>query len=1052
MQNKLFKLFFLICLVAVASSAALYAQQTRTFTGTVFDESNAALPGATIVVKGTTIGTNSGADGSFTIQVPEGSNILEVSFIGMEPQEVTITPGVPIRITMVTTQSMLNEVVVIGYGTAKRSEVTSAISSVSNEEIKNLTVTGADQALQGKVAGLTTTYNSGQPGGGVSLRVRGITSINSNDPLIVIDGVPFQDNTVENKGYDNLGGSNGQTGNSFLATLNPNDIESMDVLKDASAQAIYGSQAANGVIIITTKKGKAGQGKFTYDFSYGQQNITKKLDVMDLQQFAEYQNAVNTELGWELTEEFADPSILGVGTDWQEAIFRPGAMMDNQLSFSGGKDKVNYYISVGLFTQTGILIGSDFKRYSTRFNIDDQVKDWLKVGISSNINKSTQNVTLADAAESTIWWAALQSPLVPVKNIDGTWAGNTSVGGYTYTQDNPVATSSNRGNTSDRSSIFGNLYADLTLFKGMTFRNEFSYNIGISRNIAFQYAANVGTRSLQSQLYDQRSDSYYWALRNYLNYTRDFGKHNINITGGHEAQYSYWQQEWGKKYDLQNNILDLNAGSTDKTTWELGGGKGEWAMESYFIRGNYTFGNRYSVSASFRADGSANFGTNNKWGYFPGGSIGWTVSNESFAAGMLDVVNYMKVRIGFGAVGNQNLPGGAPNPPYSANVNFWPGPVGFGTVGSATTNFLAGIPNPDLGWESVITYNGGVDLGFLKGRIDMSVDVYKKITSDMLLFSTGPSLLGIGSAWNDLKAPIGNVGEMTNTGIDLNITSRNIVKSDFTWTTTLIFSHYKNELVSLINEQSSIEGKVYYDWYTITHTVPGYPVGSFWGLQTDGLFRTQEDLDNSYPQFGYAVAENQTWLGDIRFKDQNNDQVIDSKDLTFIGSPIPDFTFGLTNNFQYKSFDISLFLQGSVGSEIYNFMKWQLERMNTNYMNQSVDVVDRYTAENTDGALPRFTTTNTNNTAMSDRYVENGSYMRIQNLTVGYTLPARISTKAYISNLRVWVSAQNLYTFSGYSGYDPEVGVYNNQITLMNVDMGHYPNPRTFSVGANVTF
>jgi TonB-dependent SusC/RagA subfamily outer membrane receptor len=323
MQNKLFKVFFLICLVAVASSSALYGQEMRTITGTVFDESNTALPGATIVVKGTTIGTNSGPDGTFTMQAPEGSNTLVVTFIGMEPREVAITPGIPVRVTMVTTQSMLNEVVVIGYGTVKRSEVTSAISSVSNEEIRNLTVTGADQALQGKVAGLTTTYNSGQPGGGVSLRVRGITSINSNDPLIVIDGVPFQDNTVENKGYDNLGGSNGQTGNSFLATLNPNDIESMDVLKDASAQAIYGSQAANGVIIITTKKGKAGQGKVSYDFSYGQQNITKKLDVMDLRQFAEYQNSVNTELGQALTEEFADPSILGRGTDWQDAISDP---------------------------------------------------------------------------------------------------------------------------------------------------------------------------------------------------------------------------------------------------------------------------------------------------------------------------------------------------------------------------------------------------------------------------------------------------------------------------------------------------------------------------------------------------------------------------------------------------------------------------------------------------------------------------------------------------------------------------------------------------------
>jgi hypothetical protein len=330
--------------------------------------------------------------------------------------------------------------------------------------------------------------------------------------------------------------------------------------------------------------------------------------------------------------------------------------------------------------------------------------------------------------------------------------------------------------------------------------------------------------------------------------------------------------------------------------------------------------------------------------------------------------------------------------------------------------------------------------------------VYKKITSDMLLFSTGPSLLGIGSAWNDLKAPIGNVGQMTNTGVDLNITSKNIIKGDFTWTTSLVFSHYKNVLNKLINKSSSIEGKVYYDWYTITHTVPGYAVGSFWGLKTDGLFRTQDDLDNSLPQFGYAVAQNQTWLGDVRFKDIYKDDVIDSKDLTFIGSPIPDFTFGLTNNFQYKSFDLSLFLQGSVGAEIYNFMKWQLERMNNNYHNQSVEVMDRYTAENTGGKLPRFTNTNTNNTAMSDRYIEDGSYLRVQNLTLGYTLPVRLTSKIYISNLRVWVSSQNLYTFSGYSGYDPEVGVYNNAITLMNVDMGHYPNPRTFSVGANVTF
>ena len=1055
MQNKLLRLTFLICLVAVVFPAVLSAQQqTRTVTGTVMDESNAALPGATIKVKGTTIGTNSGSDGSFTLQVPEGSNTLEVTFIGMEPQDVTITPGVPIKVTMVTTQSMLNEVVVIGYGTAKRSEVSSAISSVKTEEIKDLAVAGVDQALQGKVSGLTIMNNSGQPGGGVAVRVRGITSINSNDPLIVVDGVPFTSNTVSNTGYDGLGGSDGQTGNSFLATLNPNDIESIDVLKDASAQAIYGSQAANGVLLITTKKGKAGDDKITYDFTYGIQSVANTLDVMNLRQFAEYQNGVIAELGpgYTPTEEFKDPSLLGEGTDWQDAIYRQGFTMDHQLGISGGKEKTSYYFSAGYFSQEGILIGSDFKRFSTRFSLDSQVKSWLKAGVSSNLSRSTQNVTLADAAESTIWWAALQNPLIPVKNSNGTWAGNYTVSGYTYTADNPVAMAENRGNESVITTIFGNIYADILFLKGFSLKNEFSYNIGMQNNIAYQYAANVGTRSLQAQLYDNRNNSYYYAIRNYLDYTKNLGKHFVNFTGGHEAQYSYWEGIGGKKVDLQNNILDLSAGGTDKTTWDLTGGKGEWAMESYFVRGNYTFDNRYSVSLSFRADGSSNFGPNKKWGYFPGASVGWTVTNEKFADNWDKVMNYMKVRIGAGSVGNQNLPSGAPTPPYSAGVNFWPGPVGFGQVGSASTNFLAGIPNPDLGWESVITYNAGVDLGFINGRIDATIDVYKKVTSNMLLFSTGPALLGVGDAWNDLKAPIGNVGQMTNTGIDLSITSRNIEKTNFSWSTSLIFSHYKNVLDKLINDASSIDGKIYYDNYLITHTVPGYAVGTFWGLKTDGLFRTEAELEASYPQFGLGVAQNETWLGDIRFKDVSGDQEITSADLTFIGSPVPDFTFGLTNNFRYRDFDLSIFLQGSYGAEIYNFMEWQLERMNNVYYNQSTKVMDRYTADNTDGSLPRFTNSNTNNTAMSDRYVEDGSYLRIQNITLGYRFPRSIISKVKMTNLRLFVTSQNLYTFTNYSGYDPEVGAYNNSIRLMNVDAGHYPNPRTFMGGLSVQF
>ncbi len=1052
MQNKLLRKTFLICLAAVMSTTVLFSQQ-RTVTGKVVDDTNAALPGASVVVKGTTIGTASDLNGNFTLQVPSDATTLVITFVGMDTKEVPITAG-PMTITMTMSAEEVDAVVVIGYGTIRRSEVTSAIASVKTEEIKDLVVTGIDQALQGKVAGLQVMNNSGQPGGGVSVRVRGITSINSNDPLIVVDGVPFTDNNVENTGYDGLGGSDGQTQNSFLATLNPNDIESIDVLKDASAQAIYGSQAANGVILITTKKGKAGDGKITYDFSYGIQQVGRTLDVMNLREFAEYQNSIIAELGtgYTPTEEFADPSLLGEGTNWQDAIFRQGFTMDHQLGISGGKDNTNYYFSAGYLDQEGILIGSDFKRYSTRFNLDSQVKKWLRAGVSSNITRSIQNVTLADAAESTIWWSTLQNPLIPVKNLDGTWAGNYTVGGYTYTADNPVATSSSRGNRSTNSQVFGNIYADIIFFEGLSLRNEFSYQIGLQNNIAFQYEANIGTRSLQAQLYDNRSNSYYYAVRNYLNYNKTFGKHKVSFTGGHEAQYSYWESMGGKKVDLQNNILDMNAGGTDKLTWDLTGGKGDWAMESYFVRGNYTFDERYSLSLSYRGDGSANFGPNNKWGFFPGASIGWTVTNEKFAANWVNVMNYMKIRLGAGAVGNQNLPGGAPNPPYTSNVNFWPGPVGFGQVGTASTNFIAGIANPDLGWESVITYNGGVDLGFLNGKIDLTVDLYKKITSNMLLFSTGPALLGIGDAWNDLKAPIGNVGQMTNTGIDISLVTRNISKPNFSWNTSVIFSHYKNVLDRLINESSSIDGKLYYDNYLITHTVPGYAVGTFWGLKTDGLFRTEAELAASYPQFGSAVAPNETWLGDVRFEDMNGDQVIDSKDLTFIGSPIPDFTFGFTNNFRYRDLDLSIFLQGSYGAEIFNFMRWQLERMNNVYYNQLRTVMDRYTATNTDGELPRFTNTNTNNTAMSDRYVEDGSFVRIQNITLGYKLPRTLINRVKMNNLRLFVTVQNLYTFTKYTGYDPEVGSYNNSIRLMSVDAGHYPNPRTYMGGVSVEF
>lgn len=1049
MRKNRFLSAIAIILAFVVPLSPLYAQN-RVINGVITDQNKAPLVNATVSAKGTRAMTTTDVNGAFRLTVDQSVTTLVVSYVGAADLELSIAGRTSVVASMEVTDTKLSEVVVIGYGTSKRADVSSAISSVKQKDLRDIPVAGIDQALQGKVAGVTIASNSGQPGGGISVRVRGITSINSSDPLIVVDGVIFTSNTKSSAGYAGLGGSDGQTGNSFLATLNPNDIESIDILKDASAQAIYGSQAANGVILITTKRGKMGEGKISYDTYFGRQQVYRKLDLMNLREFAQYQNEVAPLLGLTPSPEFSDPSVLGEGTDWQDAMFRNGNIQSHQLSFSGGKDKTNYYLSAGYFDQSGILIGSDFKRYSTRFSLDHQLKNWFKVGVSANASRSIQNITLADAAEGTIWWGGVQSPLVPVKNIDGTWGGGQTIGGFQYSQDNPIARSFYRGNKSTSTSVFGSIYGDIQIMKGFTFKNEFAYNINLYNNQAHSLAGNIGNTSLRSQLFEYRGNGYYWAFRNYLNYNKDFGRHNISATLGHEAQYNYWESLNGKKVDLQNNIIDLNAGSSDRTTWELGGGKNEGTIESYFARANYTYDNRFALSLSLRGDASSKFFGENKWGYFPGASVAWTVTNEKFAESIKPTVNYLKLRFGYGEVGNTNMPPNSPNPPYTSVVSFWPGPVGFGN-----SSYLFGVPNPDLTWESVETLNGGIDASFLNGRIDLSLDIYKKTTTAMLLIGTGPRLIGVGDQWDDLKGPVINTGEMSNTGFDLSVTSTNIKSKDLTWKTNVIFTSYKNKLEKVAGDLAGLYGRIYYDNYLITRTIPGYAVGSFYGLVTDGLFRTQDDLNNSLPQFGYSVDPTHTWLGDVRFKDISGpdgkpDGIIDASDITFIGSPLPKFTYGITNSVNFKNFDASIFLQGSHGAKIFNFLRWQLEKMDNAYYNQLRSVMDRYTDNNTGGSLPRFTNTNVNNVYISDRYVESGSYLRIQNITVGYRIPTKWTSKAHIASARIYASVQNLHTFTDYSGFDPEIGAFNNNIRLMNVDAGHYPNPRTFTIGVNI--
>lgn len=1052
-----------ICLTCLLQAAH---SQGKPINGTVKDAKGTPLSGATVGVKGGKKTVLTDENGLFRISVPDSAKELTVSYVGLKPLNVPIDGQSIIDIILSTVDTKLEDVVVIGYGTAKRSNVASSISSVSEKDIKNLPVAGVDQALQGKVAGVTVSSNGGQPGGGVSVRVRGITSVNGNDPLYVIDGVPLAASSTS-LSQDVLGGGAGQTGQSVLATLNPSDIASIDILKDASAQAIYGSRAANGVVLINTKKGKAGEGKMAYNMYYGTADVPKKLPVMNLRQYAEYQNSLVPELRdagetADTAGEFKNTSVLGNGTDWQDAIFQRGITQNHQLSFSGGQGKTTYYFSGNYFEQTGILIGTDFKRYSVRMNVDQQVKSWLKAGVSANLSRSNQRVGLTDGFDAVTSVVLYNSPASVIKSADGQYAGALQIAGNPIgTDNNPVAMATLRDVRQIQSKAFGALYAELEIIKGLTFRSEVNYDFNLSNGRAYQPLlynvqanASGGYDSVRilgpSKIREQRDNSLYWGLKNYLNYNGGFRKHWFFITLGHEAQSSHYDYIQAYRENLQQNLPSLAVGAQGNNSNEtIGAGAGDWRMESYFARVNYTYDNKYTISGSVRRDGSSAFGPNNRIGYFPAVSAAWTITNESFAND-LKWASSIKVRAGFGAVGNQNV---AANQ-YLTNIDL-SRTSPFGAAG-----FPRNIGNLDLGWEAVKTYNAGIDATLFNKKVDVTIDVYKKISSKMLLATQLADFSGIGEQtnsdnWDDIWTPIANNGKMTNTGIDLAITTYNINQKDFNWKTTLTFSHYKNVLNELNTKDAKLSGSIRVDYSgkdpVVTVSQQGQPVGAFYGYRTDGLFKSSAELNNG-TDWGLAVGKQQLWLGDQRYKDLDGDKAITDKDVEMIGNPNPKFTGGITNTFQYKQFDVSVFLYGSYGAKIYNATRMLTEKMGNQWANQITTVMDRYTANNTASNMPRFNKWNNYNVRVSDRYIEDGSFLRIQTISLGYNLPADLVKKAKLSSARVYASCQNLYTFTGYSGYNPDMGSINNNVLLMNIDQGRYPLPRTITVGANIEF
>ena len=1025
--------------------------QTVTVKGIVKDTQGETLLGVNVIEVGTSNGTITDLAGNFQLNVSAKAK-LRFSFIGYETIEISFTGNRQLNVVMKENTEVLNEVVVVGYGQMKRTDLTGSVVSVSSDAITKSVNTSIDQVLQGRAAGVQVQQNSGMPGGSSSIRIRGINSLNSsNEPIFVIDGVIIDGNT--NSSSENA-----------LSSINPSDILSMDILKDASATAIYGSRAANGVIMITTKRGQKGESKITYNGYSGWQEMPQKLDLMNLQQYAIHKNA-RTDASIVMSDDsFVRPDLLGVGTDWQKELFSQALMSSHNLSITGGNDQTTYAIGAGYLNQDGIAIGSGFERLSLRSNLDAQLKKWLKAGINFNFSNSTQNVTVAD--ESLIKTALKQTPNVAVRNADGTYDGPET---DEYVQNNPVGLAMIKENFNEKTGIRGNTYAEATLLKGLSLKTEVSFDYGMSNTYKFSPSYKFG--AIENEVVEsERSKSYskFWSWRNILNYNRTFNDlHNINFMLGQEMQKSHWEYLMGFRNGFITNVAhDLNAG--DANSAKNSGSSGTSSILSYFGRMFYSFNDRYLLTTTLRRDGSSKFAAGNRWGWFPSAAIAWKISNESFLKDN-DVINNLKLRLGWGKVGNQNVENYAYTSTMSTVATIW----GTGLLSGNTAN-------PDLQWETTSSSNLGFDISLFRNRIEFIADVYYKKTDNLLLQLPLPAYVGtVGQG--STSAPWANIGSLENKGIEFTLNTVNIDKKDFTWKSNIVFSLNRNKVLSLDTESSILDREIQEgsERTIVTRTAVGQPIGQFYGYKVIGRFEKATDFyykdadGNVKPTAipsGMTISETGVWIGDYIFQDINEDGVINEEDRTYIGNPEPNFTYGFSNSFQYKNFDLTIGITGSYGNEVVNYQRRWLEnpRENTNLLTKASQYavlskidpngpVDYRNLQITGGDpyMPRMAASSaasTSNYRYSDKFVEDGSYLRIQNISFGYFFPKRWTSKIKIENLKLYANLQNVYTFTKYSGYDPEVGSTNQDALMTGLDNARYPSPRIYTFGLNLTF
>jgi len=1007
--------------------------------GTVVDDiTNQPIIGASVNIKGTTHGVQTDTEGKFYFQTGQKfPYTLIISYIGYKKLEIVVEKN-PVIIHLKEERQELDELVVVGYGTQKRKDITGSVASVPKANLSQVT-SSADNLLRGAVSGVVVTQSSGRPGASSSVRIRGGNSITAgNEPLYVVDGILiYNDNNNSSAGVSNAGASL-----NVMSTINPGDIESIEVLKDASATAIYGSRGANGVVIITTKKGTKGQDNISYQGYFGVQNISKKLHIMNASQWASLRNDVQASIGQ--APSFTDAQIEAFKNsgsyDWQSAAFRKATPVQNhQLSFSGGDERSRYSISAGYFDQEGIVLASDFKRISLRADYEKNYSQNFKFGVNANYSNSVSNGVGTNSSggrnPNPLVSVLLTAPVVPIRNPDGSYnvTNNpyaTSVNGFVP---NPINDLENTINETKINRILTSLFGEYKITKKLTAKVAVSGDV-ISTKQNYYAPSNTsngaGTKGLAS-IGDRLVSSV--LNENTLNYNTNFGEnHKFSALGGYTLQYTKGEVVTAGSNTFVNDANTYNA-LQDGVAVKPYSDAFESVLKSWLARVNYSYRGKYNFTLSARADGSSRFGSESRWGYFPSAGFSWNITDEEFANNIKGVTE-AKLRITAGTTGNQEIGN------YLALAQM--GSVNYSFGGTLYTGLApTRLANPDLKWEKTDQYNVGLDLSLLDRKINFVFDVYYKKTNDLLISVPVPLTSGYATV-------LQNIGGVENKGIEIGLNTENLKTEKFSWNSNIVFSANRNKVTSIGNGVDQffpvVPNGSLLQQQPVTVKV-GLPLGTFWGYKTNGIFQTQEEV-NTQPKIN-SLAN--TKVGDRKYVDTNGDGVITALDKGDLGSSQPKFVGSFSNTISYNDFDLNFSFQGSYGGKIFNALNQQLE-ISTLGTNANVTLEDRWTPTNPSNEIPRATSSPLG--IVSERYVEDASFLRLKLITLGYTLPKSASKKLGAKSVKFYVSAENLVTWTKYTGYDPEVSSYEQNNLYPGIDFGSYPNAKTFISGLNVTF